>query len=233
MDGIRGPYRMALVCGALPLTIGIGILALWLVTRWPWLMVAGAYTILAGLAFVVLGVIALARFYWLARSSSLPRPRLRRLLAAGACLLLVNCPAAAGAVYVAMAVTLLGGRNADYVTAPIVSPSGRYEVFATVELTDPNDPHYVAVVLHLRDAAGNALDSHVTGASHVMKWAVGWMPTEDVVIHQSSDIGNRAFAVREDRLVPLPRNGVDWTDAMDERAAELYELEYGGPSDTR
>src|SRR5690606_22361907 len=123
--------------------------------------------------------------------------------------------------------------NADYVTAPIVSPSGRYEVLATVELTDPNAPDHFAVVLHLRDAAGNALDSHVTRASHVMKWAVGWMPTEDIVIHQSSDIGNRAFAVREDRLVPLPRNGVDWTDAMDERAAELYELEYGGPSDTR
>ena len=92
-------YRIALICGATPLFIGVSIFLLWLVTRWNWLMMAGLYTIYGGVPIFLIGVVALTRFCWLAsRTPDLPRRRLRISVICCAGLLLSNFPVAAAIV---------------------------------------------------------------------------------------------------------------------------------------
>ncbi len=49
----------AMLCGAVPLSLGIAIFLLWVITRWEALEVAGFLTIWAGTIFVAAGCIAL------------------------------------------------------------------------------------------------------------------------------------------------------------------------------
>ena len=70
-------YRVALICGGFPLLFGISIFLLWLITRWEVLIFAGISTIFVGLAFFLIGAIALARFCRIAfRSPDRPRRRI-------------------------------------------------------------------------------------------------------------------------------------------------------------
>jgi len=88
--------RLAILCGAVPLALGVLVFAAWLATRWPWLMMAGVGVLYLGLAAFVIGTIALTRFFFSARESGLvPLAEVgRKALPAGA-LLLANFPAAA------------------------------------------------------------------------------------------------------------------------------------------
>jgi hypothetical protein len=94
------PYRIALFCGATPLIVGTSIFVLWLFTRWEWLKLAGAGTLVAGALSCLAGVVLLSWSYALARE----RPELTHAQAilatlCGIALLLVNFPAAAGILY--------------------------------------------------------------------------------------------------------------------------------------
>jgi hypothetical protein len=98
-------YRVALICGACPLLIGISIFMLWLITRWDWLMLAGILTLYGGAAILLVGVLALARYGWLVfRTPAVPRRRrwLSTLVCAG--LLLLNVPVAGGIAVAAIAI---------------------------------------------------------------------------------------------------------------------------------
>ena len=98
-------YRLALVCGAFPLLIGVSIFVLWLITRWDWLMMAGICTLYGGVAIFLVGVLAIARFCWLAfRTPNLPRRRLWLSTLACAGLLLLNFPVAGGITAAAIAI---------------------------------------------------------------------------------------------------------------------------------
>jgi hypothetical protein len=77
---------------------------------------------------------------------------------------------------------------------PIQSPSGEYSIFATIEEVS-------LIKLHLTNKEGVELDTVYSGASDAMKWALGWMPSENVVVLQSSDIGTRAYDIVDNRLV--------------------------------
>ena len=102
---MRRAYRIALVCGALPLVVGFSIFLLWVVTRRDSLMLTGVYTVFGGLACFVAGAIALVRFWWLgSRVPDMPRPRLLRATLACAALLLSNFPAAGAILYAAVAI---------------------------------------------------------------------------------------------------------------------------------
>lgn len=102
---MRRTYRVALICGAFPLFVGVSIFMLWLITRWDWLMVAGIYTIYGGVAIFLVGVIALARFCWLAfRTPDLPRRRLWLSTLGCAGLLLLNFPVAGGVAAAVIAI---------------------------------------------------------------------------------------------------------------------------------
>jgi len=90
-------YRVALICGALPLLVGVSIFLLWLITRWDWLMMAGIFTLYGGVAVFFIGSIALARFCWLAfRMPELPRRRLWLSTLGCGTLLLSNFAVAGG-----------------------------------------------------------------------------------------------------------------------------------------
>jgi hypothetical protein len=57
------------------------------------------------------------------------------------------------------------------------------------------------VRLVLTDPEGRTLSALQTTASHVHKWAVGWMESEDVVVLQSSDVGDSAYAVSTNHVL--------------------------------
>ena len=102
---MRRSYRVALICGALPLLVGISIFLLWLLTRWDWLMLAGLFTLYGGLAIFLIGSISLGRFCWLAfRATELSQRRLWISTLGCAALLLSNFPAAVAIIATGIAI---------------------------------------------------------------------------------------------------------------------------------
>lgn len=90
-------YRIALLCGALPLCCGLIIFIAWTQTRQWQLETAGFYTIIAGCFLFLIGAAALLRF---CRISPAPQRRGPRATFA-ALILLVNFPVAAAVAYTA------------------------------------------------------------------------------------------------------------------------------------
>lgn len=96
-------YRIARLCGLLPLLAGVTIFLLWLVTDNDVFMVAGILTMYAGTIVVVFGLVVLARFYWKASvDTEIPRRKLKLSTALCAALLLINFPAAVGLSIIAI-----------------------------------------------------------------------------------------------------------------------------------
>jgi len=91
---VKGAYRVALFCGAVPLLLGTSVFALWLVTRAEWLMAVGAFVLFGGLACFGVGVLALARFCWVGLRGGDPPPRFWATTTLCAVVLLSNFPAA-------------------------------------------------------------------------------------------------------------------------------------------
>lgn len=86
-------YRIAFLCGLLPLTIGTGIYLLWLVTEWDVLMVAGIFTIWGGLACVAIGFIAAAIYAFKLRATGALWGPIAGRIAKPVGLMLFNLPA--------------------------------------------------------------------------------------------------------------------------------------------
>ena len=82
--------------------------------------------------------------------------------------------------------------------------------------------NYGIVMLHLAKKSGEELLPVRTGAGDVQKWAVGWMPEEDIVVLYSSDIGTLAYTVDDTGLVRI----AELSDDVHGRAAELYASKY-------
>ncbi|MBX7157612.1 MAG: hypothetical protein K1X66_04410 [Verrucomicrobiae bacterium] len=102
---MKRAYQIALVCGILPLFIGILIFLLWLVTRQNWLMAVGVFTIWLGVIMVLIGAVALIRFCWLGfRTSELSRRRLWLLTFGCAALLFSNFIVAGGIMTAVVAI---------------------------------------------------------------------------------------------------------------------------------
>ena len=86
-----------MICGVLPLLVGISLFLLWLITRWDWMKMAGIFTLYGGVAVFFIGAIALARFCWLAfRTPEFSRRRLWLSTLGCAALLLSNFAVAGG-----------------------------------------------------------------------------------------------------------------------------------------
>ena len=98
-------YRIAFFCGALPLCSGVSIFALWCLTRWDWLVLAGFWVIGVGLIFVMVGLTALLRFWTLrGKDASHSQSHNRWATAIGLAALLSNFPAA---IAIVVAVSLI------------------------------------------------------------------------------------------------------------------------------
>ena len=91
----------------------------------------------------------------------------------------------------------------DHHGAAVMSPSGKYTVYAKVNRTAQNRPDYAYVVIHLTDATGKDLHVYRSRAGDANKWVLGWMLDEDIVILQSSDVGSMAFRIENDSLVEI------------------------------
>ena len=97
-----GPYRLAVLCGVVPLLAGAAIFTAWTLTGWRWLMLAGLVTIGIGTVVFLVGCLALYSAHRRARDAGAMQGLTRRTLLAAA-LLVSNFPAAAGLSWAAVA----------------------------------------------------------------------------------------------------------------------------------
>lgn len=75
---MNGLYRIAKYCAVIPMIVGISIFVLWLLTRWDEWMMLGAFTLIGGLALLIVGFLALGAYYWIAsRSPGIPRQQIK------------------------------------------------------------------------------------------------------------------------------------------------------------
>lgn len=114
------------------------------------------------------------------------------------------------------------GTKANLHTKPVPSPSGKYQVSATVNTTQRDKPDYLLVTIHLHDATGGMIDVAATRASHTQRWALGWMEDRDEVVLYSSDIGAQSYIVTSDTLVraDYPAASAQWQEVV-RRGEEL------------
>ena len=127
--------------------------------------------------------------------------------------------------FLLLGVLILGGclLVQDHYGEAVVSPSGNYAVYATVNRTDQSSNDYTHVMIHLTDATGTGLfQVYRSRAGDVMKWALGWMENEDIVILQSSDLGSMAFRIENDRLVEIDPISDEMFDRAETLKAEKY-----------
>lgn len=102
------------------------------------------------------------------------------------------------------------------------SPSGKYQISASVNHSKDDPRKYLCLKLFLFDSSGNLLKAEQTGVSDTMKWALGWMDKEDVVVLYSSDIGTSAYDVKLDGLHIIS----ELTPLIESRAVELKSEKY-------
>ncbi len=118
-------------------------------------------------------------------------------------------------------ITLLGCGSRRYPIKTDISPSGKYQIKATINTDESDRTKYLCVKLHLLDVQGKELSQLQTGASHRMKWALGWMDDDDIVVLYSSDIGTYAYKTENNTLV-----NIKTTDAIINRGEQLKKLKY-------
>ncbi len=88
----------------------------------------------------------------------------------------------------------------------VPSPDGRRVVRATINQDKANPRQYLCVRIRIEDAAGRVEMDEQTGASHVMRWSVGWSGNDRVIL-RSSDIGPLGWRLGPDGTwKPLPPN---------------------------
>jgi hypothetical protein len=171
---VQGAYRVALLCGGFPLLVGVSVFLLWLATRADELMMAGVFVLFGGLACFAVGVLALARYCWLAfRAPELPR---RFWIATIACaaLLLSNFPAAGVIMYAAEAIfsryTVVIRNDSDR-SVEDVEVSGNGRLYFSTDSILPGDVVEGSFRLHHE----GGLDLHArTGAAALSKEIDGY-----------------------------------------------------------
>lgn len=76
------------------------------------------------------------------------------------------------------------------------SPSFKYKLSAIVDST--KGEFFQCVNISILSRCEEELSVIETGASNAMKWAVGWMPNDDIVVFSSSDTGTYAYGIDAD-----------------------------------
>jgi len=91
-------YRISIICGLLPLFVGISIFCAWLVTRADWMQFAGALHLYIGLALFGIGTISLGVYFYKARKTGIGGYKKKSFKAL--VILLANFPVAAAIICV-------------------------------------------------------------------------------------------------------------------------------------
>jgi hypothetical protein len=84
----------------------------------------------------------------------------------------------------------------DYETKTYISKTGNYSVKATVNRTNEKADDYADVLIHIYDKSKKELHKFNSGAGDFNKWSLGWTLLGDTIILQSSDIGNKAWIIK-------------------------------------
>tara|TARA_R110002033_G_C3706505_1_gene221354 strand:- start:73 stop:465 length:393 start_codon:yes stop_codon:yes gene_type:complete len=109
----------------------------------------------------------------------------------------------------------------DYESEKSESPTGNFEIYATVNRTDKYADNYADVIIHLYDKKNEKLTELNTGAGDANKWTIGWTEIGDTIVLQSSDIGNKAWILQNDEP-----NEIKMTHELNERAEFLKSKKY-------
>ena len=128
-------WRAALLCGLLPLVVGVAIFVAWYATRAPWLVDAGLFNIGAGLLVVCVGLLCLMAYVLRARASRTPGWKGRAAVAV--LVVLANFPAAAALVVLAdhiasSYVVVVENRSSWAITDLVFLSDGHTYAFGTV-----------------------------------------------------------------------------------------------------
>jgi hypothetical protein len=108
--------------------------------------------------------------------------------------------------------------------APVKSPNGSLTVTPSINQSKADPTKYLCVALDIADSSGKPMHHVQSGASDRMKWAIGWFDDSTVVLY-SSDIGTRAWELRNDKGIheldqPLPPDLAKFGDQL---KADKYE----------
>lgn len=109
----------------------------------------------------------------------------------------------------------------DYESQLIKSSTGNFEIKATVNRTDKNAKNYADVMIHLFNKNNKKLTELNTGAGDANKWTIGWTEIGDTIVFQSSDIGNKAWILKNETPTEITM-----TDELNERAEFLKSEKY-------
>ncbi len=109
----------------------------------------------------------------------------------------------------------------NYESEKIESSTGNFEINTTVNRTDKNADNFGDVIIHLYDRKNEKLTELNTGAGDANKWTIGWTELGDTIVLQSSDIGNKAWFLRNGEPTEIKM-----TDKLNERAEFLKIKKY-------
>ena len=120
-----------------------------------------------------------------------------------------------------MTLTLTSCFISDYESEIITSPSENYGIKARINRTDKSAADYANVLIDLFDSDGSKLTEINSSAGDASKWTIGWTELGDTIVLQSSDIGNKAWALTNGRPTEIKM-----TDKLNDRAQYLYSKKY-------
>jgi hypothetical protein len=109
----------------------------------------------------------------------------------------------------------------NYESERIKSPSGNFEIKATVNRIGENADNYAKVIIHLYDKNNVELTEINSEAGDFNKWAIGWTESGDTILMQSSDIGNRGWIVTQNNPTEI-----EMTNRLNKRAEFLKFKKY-------
>ncbi|MBO9703447.1 MAG: hypothetical protein J7604_24775 [Sporocytophaga sp.] len=109
----------------------------------------------------------------------------------------------------------------NYESERIKSPTGNFEIKATVNRIDENSDNYAKVIIHLYDKTNVELTEINSGAGDFNKWAIGWTESGDTIVMQSSDIGNMAWILLQNNPTEI-----EMTNKLNKRAEFLKFKKY-------
>ena len=117
--------------------------------------------------------------------------------------------------------TFISCRASNYSSNKLVSPSKKYYLIVTVNRNNKSQNNYGVIMLNLYDSNGSFSSILNTTAGDFNKWNVGWDKKYDTAILYSSDIGNSAWKIENNRLIPVNLN-----EELNKRADELKKEKY-------
>ncbi len=105
--------------------------------------------------------------------------------------------------------------------APLVSPSGAFSARAEISGNEAGPTRRLCVRLRVTDIPAKREITFQTGASDVQKWAVGWSPSNSLVLY-SSDVGTMAYDIKNGQIAERMPDATE-----QEVARKAYEQKYG------